>query len=471
MKKRGGMYLEREYEVIRLIQQNASCHIVTDCVKGTMLSEYIEEHEQIAKEQVFSYLHQMIKQLGYLQGVRLYRYVTPFCMIVKQNGELVLLNLSAKGNRYIINQLKRGEIRECFFKKGDRSNTVYSLGKTIQFILAKAKVAPKLTKYEEKRLKKIISKCLSDNIKQQYQKISEILFDFPQLKYKKVGRNKKIEWAVVGMLILLFGVVGVLWLDGVAEEKPQEVIEQEEIDFGEIGMTYFLEMEDYKKSMQMFEYMKEKREDGENYRELSAYMLGESLKTNEEMELILTEIEEEKATLSEKRMLFRVWAKMEGNHALKERIRLGECILEEHARWKEIDSNKKIESEIRTVLAEAYEKVGKKELALEQYQIVNEWNQTEEIYRAMVRNAQEIDIKEAVSLCEQGIASNPKSKDLRIQLIQMQCKDEEISKEYCEKSIKKMLEDCPELFNEEAFRKVQEECGIKVEGEDIWVEK
>ncbi|MFR5555583.1 MAG: hypothetical protein ACLTKE_00930 [Coprococcus sp.] len=79
--------MEREYEVIRLIQQNASCHIITDCVLGTMLPEYLEEHEMIAKEQLFSYLCQMIKQLGYLQDVRdakPYRYITPFCMIIKK---------------------------------------------------------------------------------------------------------------------------------------------------------------------------------------------------------------------------------------------------------------------------------------------------------------------------------------------------------------------------------------------------
>ena len=84
--------MEREYEVIRLIQQNASCHIITDCVLGTMLPEYLEEHGMIAKEQLFSYLCQMIKQLGYLQDVRdakPYRYITPFCMIIKKNGELM----------------------------------------------------------------------------------------------------------------------------------------------------------------------------------------------------------------------------------------------------------------------------------------------------------------------------------------------------------------------------------------------
>lgn len=197
--------MEREYEVIRLIQQNASCHIITDCVLGTMLPEYLEEHGMIAKEQLFSYLCQMIKQLGYLQDVRdakPYRYITPFCMIIKKNGELMLLDLNAKGNQHIVNQMGRGEIRDGFLKKGNSYEAMYSIGKTMQFILAKAIIEPKLTKYEESKLKKIISKCLSDNVKQQYQKISEILFDFPQLKYKKTNKNKKIKWIIVGTIVL-----------------------------------------------------------------------------------------------------------------------------------------------------------------------------------------------------------------------------------------------------------------------------
>lgn len=120
MNRRGGVHLEREYEVIRLIQQNASCHIITDCVLGTMLPEYLEEHGMIAKEQLFSYLCQMIKQLGYLQDVRdakPYRYITPFCMIIKKNGELMLLDLNAKGNQHIVNQMGRGEIRDGFLKR------------------------------------------------------------------------------------------------------------------------------------------------------------------------------------------------------------------------------------------------------------------------------------------------------------------------------------------------------------------
>ena len=33
----------------------------------------------------------------------------------------------------------------------------------------------------------------------------------------------------------------------------------------------------------------------------------------------------------------------------------------------------------------------------------------------------------------------------------------------CEESIRKILEECPELAEEETFRKLQEECGITIE--------
>ena len=110
-------------------------------------------------------------------------------------------------------------------------------------------------------------------------------------------------------------------------------------------------------------------------------------------------------------------------------------------------------------------------MALEQYRKVSQWNHTEELYRSMVRIAQNIDEQEALRLCEEGIAANPKSKELRIQLIQIQCKDNVTTKEMCEESIRKILEECPELAEEETFRKLQEECGITIEGEVIWVEK
>ena len=169
--------------------------LVTDCVIGTMLPEYIGRAEKWTKEQLFSYLCQMIKQLGYLQDVRRVQnrvaIVIPFCMIIKASGELVLLDINAKSNQYLVSQLGRGEMSGCFFKTGDSYNTVFPIGKTIQYILAKANVVPKLTSREEYKLKKIISKCLSDNSKKQYQKISEILYDLPKLEKKRRTEKKK----------------------------------------------------------------------------------------------------------------------------------------------------------------------------------------------------------------------------------------------------------------------------------------
>lgn len=34
-----------------------------------------------------------------------------------------------------------------------------------------------------------------------------------------------------------------------------------------------------------------------------------------------------------------------------------------------------------------------------------------------------------------------------------------------------MIQECPQLLKEESFHKLQNEYGIKVEGETVWVEK
>ena len=56
------------------------------------------------------------------------------------------------------------------------------------------------------------------------------------------------------------------------------------------------------------------------------------------------EIEEsQKGELVENRMIFRVWAKIEGTASLEARIRLGEKILSTHEKWKENDVDQRIE--------------------------------------------------------------------------------------------------------------------------------
>lgn len=479
IEKRGGVYLEKEYEVIRLITQNASCHIVTDCVRGTMLPEYIERSEKLEKEKLFSYLHQMIKQLGYLQEVREVRtccYSIPFCMIIKASGELVLLDINAKSNQYLVSQLGRENVRRCFFKTGDSYNTVFPIGKTIQYILAKANVVPKLTSREEYKLKKIISKCLSDNSKKQYQKISEILYDLPKLEKKREPKRKKGSWffpiIFVSGVSFVIGGMNLILQRGKKEELPVKLEKEESVDFLEIGMMYFLEMENYKKSKEMFARSKDQEWLSKQYVELSDYMMGESERSEEEMEELLSEIEMEiEEEINGKRILFRVWSKMQTETALEQKIRFGKILLEEQSEWLEDDVEKKIENEIRTIMAEAYEKSGEKELALEQYKMIKEWNKSEEIYRSIIRIARTIDKREAILLCKEGIEANPLSKELRIQLIQTECEEKSVSKETCEASIKKMIQECPQLLKEESFHKLQNEYGIKVEGETVWVEK
>ena len=91
-----------------------------------------------------------------VREARTYCYSLPFCMIIKGNGELVLLDFNAKGNQYIANQITREDVQKCFFKRGDLYNVMFPIGKTLQYILAKTKVVPKLTGREEYKFKKVI---------------------------------------------------------------------------------------------------------------------------------------------------------------------------------------------------------------------------------------------------------------------------------------------------------------------------
>lgn len=474
--------MQKEYEVIRLVKQNAGCHIVMDYVEGQILADYLREHPKLEKEELFSWMRQMIKQLGDLQsvkGVRSYRYVTPFCMVVKRNKELMLLDLNAKSNRHILNQIGREQIWNRFFPENEPYNDIYSFGKTIQFLLAKTIPIPALTRREENKFKMIISKCLTDNSKKQYQKFSEILSDFPQTATKEKSRTIKIYPILVILILAILGGAIIYKMQKKIPVKEQSIENgladaEEKISFLDIGLTYFLELEDYKKSKEMFERETQDKKRADQYIEMAKYMLGESEKTEEELDVLLRSLEEEagdEPEVKHVRSILKMCVRLDTPYARKRCIETAQQILGESA-WKESDADRRIETEIREILAEAYEKEGENEKALQEYETLNQWIQNEEIYRSMLRAAGEVEEDEKIlEICRQGMKEHPDSAEFRVRYIQIQCRSEETTKENCEETVKEMLSECPKLLQDSEFKKLQEECGIRIEGGNVWVEK
>lgn len=476
--------MQKKYEVIRLVRQNAGCHMIMDYVEGQLLTEYLASHAQLEKEELFSWGRQIIKQLEDLhsvKGVRAYRYVTPFCMIIKRNKELALLDLNAKSNQPLLKQVCGEKIRESFFPMEEAYNDIYSFGKTMQYLLAKTSPNPALTFWEERRFKKIITKCLSGNSKKQYQKFSEILLDFPQItkkeNYKPIKKKRIFAvFAVVaaaGMSLSAFG-EKTLGTDAKIERKEAE----QQISFFDVGMTYFLDLEDYQKSAEMFRQEKQEQWLAEQYVVIADYMAGKSQKKEEEIEAVLQLLEEKmgteeggERTTQYKRSLLKVYMKLDTEETRQKCMTLGEELLADDS-WKKSDVDKSIETEIRKIVAEVCEKRGEHEKAWEEYQILRQWNRKEEIYAAMFRVAGEhVENGELLELCRQGIKDNPDSKQLRMQYIRLQCSSKETSREACETVVREMISECPQLLEDSEFQKLMQECGIRVEGEQVWVEK
>lgn len=494
--------MQKKYEVIRLVKQDTSCHIIMDYVQGEILAEYLKRHTRVKKERLFLWIKQIIRQLGDLRMAKnaaLYRYVTPFSIVVKRNGDLAMLDCHAKSNQHIVALIRKKHIWNCFFRADADDDDMYAFGKTIQFLLAKSTPIPKLTASEEKRLKKIISKCLSGNSRKQYQKFTEVLLDFSKLEKdekqekEKISKGRKI-CIVLAVLVVGIGVYrnlsgenGALFAKGKNENgKHQSArtdgknrnhegnqIEEigEDVSFLDVGLTYFLELEDYRKSYEMFAKEENNKELAKQYQEVIAYMLGETSQTEEELEEVVRSIEEKTKQESDAkyiRSILKIYNKLDTSYARQRCIELGEAVLEEE-KWKEADIERKVEIEIRKMLAEVYEKIGEKEKALQEYERLNAWIHSEDLYIEMLRIAE--NETKFLELCEKGIQDNPKSKELRIQYLKKQCKSPSVTKETCEASVKKMLKEYPALEKDFEFQKLCSECGIKIEGEQVWVEK
>lgn len=462
--------MQQKYEVIRLIEQNAGCHIIMDYVEGEKLITYLKNYPDIEKEQLFLWLRQIIKQLDSIQRVRGmngYGYVTPYCMIVKKDKSIAFLDFNAESNASVMRLIGKDIIQESFFST-EREDDYYSLGKTMQYIFAHVSVNPKLTKREEHKFLKIISKCLSEHFKKHYSNISDILKDFPRKKEKK----NRYLWGFCFILALI------IW--NCFRFFPKTNTENETVtDYAllfDMGLTHFIDLGDYQKSMEFFEKSKPGGGFGADYAEIAKFMCETSEKSEDEVEKILEQIEEKIQEESVEdiryvRSLLKVYMRLDTETARMKMIELSERLLNDES-WKEDDYGNKIEIEIRELLAGVYSKNAEYKKAIEEYQVLCQWNHNEEYYKTIIelyeKGNQE---KKALETCQKFLEKESYSKEISIIYIRMLCKNTTIERTILEKEIRKIVERFPKLSEEPEFQKLQNEYGIEMKGENIWVEK
>lgn len=500
---------ETGYAVIKFVTGNGHCHRGSDYVKGRLLAEFFRERPQIGKVQLLQWIKQINKLLEqYHNGTsdNYYRYVNPYMIVIDEDGKLSLLDPNTESNQNLIQQSQSKSIRRRFlppdepgYRKGSLQLDIYGLGRTIQFILAHAVANPKLTKYEEHKFQKVIQRCLNYNSKKPYSNVSQILKHYPTPLVKQTPLLRlglSILAALIGIFILCSNTVqsspevqsvqtdaakdqgsekqGALE-QGTVEQgtTEQEAVEQTEDElFLELGYIYLSDLNKPKESQVYFSQISDENQVAGCYERIAGYLQNQAtLNSETELEAELANAESllnENATLQDLRIWLRAYMRLDTPTAHTAIIRIGEMALEQHP-------EKEVEIEIRELLGEAYKEAGEKEKAVEKYQQLKQMmvlEKQEQIYEAIIGIYEELGNTEAaINECVEGAEKMVYSYTLKMRHIRLLCQQETADQQACVDLIRKYITAQPELKEQEEFIQLQNECGIKVEGDNIWLER
>lgn len=492
---------KEEYDVLRLIGHGQICYISSECQKGCLLPRWLKYHPQIEKGELFDMIEEIAKQLDGIHRCRnhpCYRYVNPYSIVVAEDKKIYFLDMNAKDNLEQLRLVQRRTVREHFlpkeepyYRKASVELDIYGLGKTIQYLLSEAETEPDLTKREEIKLKKIISKCLRGHQGKSFQNVSEIQkvipkYENPEPKKEKKGKKRRLILAGVFLLGGIFAV----WIGagetasrenqsvqtensdaaGPVGDRVEDTVEQDRLNM-ELGRVYFLELQNYGKSRDAFEQVK-----GDLLAENMAVIAGslsagkrddrlkEALRAAEKELLARTGIERIEQT-EYYRCMLKGYSVFDEETEARQVIRIGELCL------KQEDFEE--QSETLGFMAAAYEETGQLEQAgamyEEQIKCGDKEEEKEELYRRAAAVYEQAGEKEqALLICRNGIEEFAQSKELRLQYIRMLLKDSGVDRKMCIQNIGGQIKECPGLKEDEEFQKLMKEHGIMVKGEKVW---
>lgn len=499
------MNQEASYDVLRLIEHGKSCYISSESVEGRTLVKYLKYHPNLEKAELYTILRDITKQLELIHRCRgnpCYQYVNPYSIIKAEDGKIYYLDMKSAEGKEHIRFMQRRDIREHFlppdrnyYQEASMELDIYGLGRTFQYILASTEVEPHLSRREEIRLKKIISKALG-NQTSNYQSISDIQKQIPIYKKKEkkqsLPKKRKIlkKLCIVGSCILL--VCGYLCWQKVEKQKNiqrnqtpmEEIRKNNKTDqaYIELAIAYFLDVGDEEKSLK---YLKKVKDDS----------LSDTLK------ILITSYKEQELTESEAKFRKRIQdleGRLKENKTEKkeQQIRYLRCLIRGYGLIKEragaddvlrligkVKGNNGIEQkylnreavkELRKYEAAAYEKKEEREKAAEVYtdllQMESDSKLREQLYKKMVLLYEKSGRKDmAGEICRQGMSDLKESEELKLLHMTILCRDTSISREECAQVIKTYITAQSGLAETEEFKKLQKEYEIRREGEEIWV--
>lgn len=487
---------KEEFDVLRLIEHNQACYVSSENVKGATLVRWLKYHPCMPKEQLFQWIQEIVKQLEQIHKCRgrpCYRYMNPYSIIVTEERELYFLDTQAESNAEQIRQMCRRTVREHFlppdeayYQKASEELDIYGLGRTIQYLMSETETEPHLSRGEEVKFQKLISRCLNRHSKRTFKQVSDIPKYIPRYRPIKTKGRCRAFLTLAGLTItggLIFSYVfgnGRIPENKAADEKIDEesagldktrTASEETTDelHMELGILYFLELRDYEKSEDCFRKIKGNGL-AENMAVIAECMQNGSLQEDKLRKALKSAEAQLPKTGKESYYLcfLRGYTCLASEEDVQNVLRIGEICLS--------GVDKEALSEVQGSMADAYEKSGQPDKAVVMYEelMKEEVDPTvrEAVYKKM---ADLLDTSgqpdKAQEKLREGIKEFPETSELRIQYIRMQCKDQGIDRSMCMQTIEENLKELPALREEEEFQKLMKEYGIKVKGEKVWEEK
>lgn len=432
-----------------------------------------------------------------------YQYVNPYSIVVSREDELFFLDLQAKDSLPIQKFMKKREIREHFlpenmlyYQESSIELDIYGLGKTIQYILSMLNVSPKLTLSETKKCQKIISKCLNWNSKHSKKDLFSILNMIPKTKTQKEKHLKKYILLCAAVCLCVVSGRKIIKteefkshsaakadisfnetkeLSEEIEKEPSDLQEEKAQLYIELGLVQFVELENYSKSCEYFELA------GENESAKAMDTIAKSFiqditdpeNFKNKIDEIVQRMESCPDQQREKRILFLIKSFQfllvnGGDLSDAEKLML---FCETYS----ADISEENQEKWLAGMAIAYEKMEKKEKAVEIYEKMLTYMKVKEEKENLFLKISELLIEldkrqEAKEILKKGLEECGNSSELCVSYIQVQLSDPSEKREECIQSINLLMHENPDIKEEEIFKQVLVENGMMIKG-DVVCEK
>ena len=447
------------YEIIRFIERGDCCHASLDYVEGITLYDWVNKHQEIDKQVLDKWLKELYQQLVFFhrqKGMPEYGKLTPYNIVVMRKNQIALM--ANKESNHVRSLDKFFSINSV-----EQNVDVYCFGKIIQYIMAHIQCKPRLTILEEFKLQRLVKRCLETNPKIQCRDILTIHSNFKQnLKW-----NKKLG-VIIAVIFLIIGILGLgrgnifskeddkttekmhTKIDKVPVTEDERTKEKEELEdiLSTAGIDYFLEVEDYKKSVLCLKNADIQEKKVQFFLKLAEYMSGDKTATDLQIlgeNLNQEYVKEVTGGIKEVIALLRVYNEIKQGEKSFEILNFTE---KDDILAQRESLSRKLRVEFEKYRAIAFEETEK-------------WKEAGEAYSALCKENQKLE--------EEAGEFQKKSFEMNIRYLEKKWNDEFTDEEKKIGDIKQLITQNTNIIGYDIFQNFIKENKIHVEQGKIWI--